>query len=616
MHRRLGGTISLSHSTGRCSSKRTFSTPTTPSTVPNPTQNNQSRLILPFVFGIVNLLAVAGFCYKIEDDTEFSKSLEQYISVDGFRNVGKVIKGYVNPVVKEEKKTDGSVVVAKETPVIKQPTYRVGIQSMRDVLTKTKTLFNINSNNNGTDIQKEGESIITEEFESFTEELKEIAEDILSFAKKMFKKSVVLTPLTSLLMEASIAQVLSEQIFDDNSISKPLIDGVKEDIKKQSMGIKSELETIMLKSLEEGESATLKERLQSMSSSVLDKMTWESIRLRRIIQQTEMDLETQYLALVETQKQELEIERITSLLVLEEKALEQAVVLGDKLLKSHLMRFNDTIKAQAEGFQNALTDTLVSNQTTLKAELQTQMDEQMEVVLTSHASHLENVNSKLSILRADIALLEAAAESVVTAGDLALKSHGLSSAILSLETALSASVLVTPPSKSSKGKVSVKDQINQLRTLCQGHVLFIQALDSIPERVIKNGGSSLKELQMRFSVMRDEVRKVALAPTSEYVPNALLGQVMGDILATFSIKPKGYVTGQGLEEVLSRTAYFVERGKLKEALRELNAGVDKESYAAKLMTDWMARAEERVLIDRLTLTLKAVATLKHKAQVS
>ena len=51
--------------------------------------------------------------------------------------------------------------------------------------------------------------------------------------------------------------------------------------------------------------------------------------------------------------------------------------------------------------------------------------------------------------------------------------------------------------------------------------------------------------------------------------------------------PSGLVQGPGAEETLSRAAYYLERGRLADTLRELDSV---EGYSQVLMQDWKALA--------------------------
>jgi MICOS complex subunit MIC60 len=159
-------------------------------------------------------------------------------------------------------------------------------------------------------------------------------------------------------------------------------------------------------------------------------------------------------------------------------------------------------------------------------------------------------------------------------------------------------------------KGSVSQAVQHLQSLCQEtDPLVVHLLQTLPTRVQTDQGGALSvpELQVRFEVMREEVRKAALAP--EAAPK-LVGQLVGSVLAAIAIAPKGFVAGQGTEEILSRAAYYVDRGKIQEALRELE---NVQGYSKVLMEDWVEFARERLVVDQVLRTLKADAILRHKS---
>ena len=118
---------------------------------------------------------------------------------------------------------------------------------------------------------------------------------------------------------------------------------------------------------------------------------------------------------------------------------------------------------------------------------------------------------------------------------------------------------------------------------------------------------TLSELKYRFKVVRTEIRKVALAPPQ--LGNQFIGQSVGSVLAYISTPPEGLIKGDGTEEVLSRTNYFLEKGLLTAAVQEMEKL--NGTYSATLATDWIRLAEQRLIIDQTVKTLKANNILNH-----
>jgi uncharacterized protein Smg (DUF494 family) len=70
--------------------------------------------------------------------------------------------------------------------------------------------------------------------------------------------------------------------------------------------------------------------------------------------------------------------------------------------------------------------------------------------------------------------------------------------VLSLEMALSSSIKL---SNNEIGK-----NLSTLKKLCENDELVLSTIDSIPLRVYTDGVKSLPELQVRFQVLKDEVK--------------------------------------------------------------------------------------------------------------
>ena len=82
------------------------------------------------------------------------------------------------------------------------------------------------------------------------------------------------------------------------------------------------------------------------------------------------------------------------------------------------------------------------------------------------------------------------------------------------------------------------------------------------------------------------------------------------MLAAISMAPTGMVAGPGAEETLSRAAYYLERGRIADTIKELD-GV--QGYAQVLMQDWKSLAHERLVVDQSIRVLKANAVIRHKS---
>lgn len=90
----------------------------------------------------------------------------------------------------------------------------------------------------------------------------------------------------------------------------------------------------------------------------------------------------------------------------------------------------------------------------------------------------------------------------------------------------------------------------------------------------------------------------------------IFSHLIGSALAAISVAPSGLVPGNGSEEALSRAAYYLERGRIAESLKELQAV---QGYGQVQMRDWISLAQERLVVDQAIRVLKANAVIRHKA---
>ena len=174
--------------------------------------------------------------------------------------------------------------------------------------------------------------------------------------------------------------------------------------------------------------------------------------------------------------------------------------------------------------------------------------------------------------------------------------HKQSAALLAFENAL-------------VGSSSLKNEIKAMKQACNDDPLFTSVLSSIRSEAISDGIPTLPELRLRFKVVRNEVRKVALAP--EAAPK-LVGQIVGNVLAAVSFAPKGYVKGEGVEEALARATYLLEQEDLQGAVKEIS---HLDGYANKLVSDWKQSANDRLNAEEAVKVLRAGTAVRHLSLV-
>jgi hypothetical protein len=141
------------------------------------------------------------------------------------------------------------------------------------------------------------------------------------------------------------------------------------------------------------------------------------------------------------------------------------------------------------------------------------------------------------------------------------------------------------------------------------HILYIYVyIHAYIYSMQRNAGAlTLPELRARFKVVRTEMRKAALAPPE--LPS-VVGLFLGLALFNLSTAPEGYIPGKGVEEILSRATYMLDRGKLEDALAEVHSV---QGYEKNLAKDWIALAEDRIIADNALKVAKAKLLLAQSS---
>ncbi len=400
-----------------------------------------------------------------------------------------------------------------------------------------------------------------------------------------------------------LPQVAAENSF--HSIhSMGSVGEVMSTVAKNSIALRHELEAVLLKDIHKLDADALRIRITQLAAEMFERLSWETIRLSHSVRQVENELTEKYEGLMAKQRKELEFEVHRILFDRECELNAKADAKIEEITKKYQDELNTTIKAQADGFQATLQRELDVQARKIHTELQDQLNHQVAVLRKSHSDVLLSLHPKIECLQADLRKYDEAIDSSREAVNFTLQSHAVSSAVLGLEFMLSnTSILASRSNKTA----NIASKLKNLKELCQDDALVVNLLNALPQRVQSQGALTLPELQVRFQVMRDEVRKAALAP--EAAPK-MIGQLVGTFLASISAAPRGLVTGQGTEEILARAAYYLDRGKIKEALKELDSV---QGYSKILMEDWKDHAKERLIVDQALRTLKADSIIRHKS---
>lgn len=392
---------------------------------------------------------------------------------------------------------------------------------------------------------------------------------------------------------------------------------------KSSIALRHELEELMLKDVQSMDANALRVRVTQLATELFERLSWENLRLNHAMTQVEEEMRERYERLLKKQRQELEFE-VEKLLFEKDKVLAESSGAQQHALEAkYSQQMQQAIKAQAEGFQATLQQSLKAQEETLLSDFQSQANQHHAFLRKQHNDELLRTQQSIESLRQEVQAAQQILDSLGTTMDETIQSHSIATAVLTLESMLSQpaallrkshNLLAAPSSPAASSSSSqpkthlspIKEQWERVRNLAHGDDLVVSILQGLPSRVQEHGALTVPELQVRFAVMREEARKAALAP--EQAPK-MLGQLIGTVLAKVSSSPSGYLAGPGVEECLARAAFHLERGKLKEAVREV---ASMEGYAKVLAQDWLTLAEDRLLVDQAVRALKADSIVRHR----
>lgn len=221
-----------------------------------------------------------------------------------------------------------------------------------------------------------------------------------------------------------------------------------------------------------------------------------------------------------------------------------------------------------------------------------QLNHEVAVLRQGHVEALVATQNKIEAVLGHISALSEALHATHGRTVYSAQSHVEAAAVLALERAFAS----TAP---------LRAEVDALRGLCVGDELLSTLLDAIPTAALETGVPSTPDLRARFHVVRNEVRKNALAPANA---PSVVGQAVGSVLATLSWAPVGFVPGEGIEEVLARAHYLLDQGDLRGCLKELQLV---KGFSSKLIKDWTDLAQDRLAVEQITHTMRSAAALRH-----
>lgn len=365
------------------------------------------------------------------------------------------------------------------------------------------------------------------------------------------------------------------------------------DMIAQSAALRQELDATLLKDLHLLDAPALRTRVAQLAAEFFERTKWEGVRLHQALRLVESEVSKRYIDLLAQQRAELELEANKLLQARENSVFIEASRRSQEAVLQQEEATNKTLRSQAEGFKNVLDASLKKQESELLAQMTEEMNHNLALIREGHVQQMLQVQTTISDLQADLKAFQDAANAISQSKIESVSLHKFSAAVLSLENALQTSL-------------PLEKELSIVRKSSGEDPLVLQVISTIPTSVAKAGAPTVPELKTRFSVVREEVRKIALQPAG--LPG-MLSAVIGSGLAKLYWAPSGPVKGDGVEEILSRAAHFLDQGRLPEALAELGA-IHAEA-SKSLMSDWLALANGRLVADQAAVVLRSNAIIKH-----
>jgi hypothetical protein len=362
--------------------------------------------------------------------------------------------------------------------------------------------------------------------------------------------------------------------------------------------LRHEIESSMLTDLDGLNTAALRSRAAKLASELMARAGWEGVRLFEASKRVEVDLHKKYNHLLEAQKAELENTGKMQIINKEKEIIGLLASQSEQLVLKLQAQLHESLRNQFESLNYQLNYELKSQAERLESEEIADMLYQLADRRRKHITELMDQQDNLLSISDKLLALSKAGSALSGVADDIRNLHQKCAAVYAVESAFSSSN--QPQAQISKivARMSASDNGDQ------NSELLAAILKSVPKESLAKAIPTVVELKTRFRTVRDELRKVALAPRDA---PGIVGQFVGSTLAAVSRPPEGLVAGEGLEETLARAAYYLENGKLYEAVVEVNN--IQGPLERKIIEDWNTEAINRLKVDVALTSLKAVSLL-------
>ena len=278
------------------------------------------------------------------------------------------------------------------------------------------------------------------------------------------------------------------------------------DSAREYIALRRDVESTLLKDVHLLSEHDLRIRVKQLATEMFERLAWEDMRMTQSLKGVQAELTEKYTELMNRQHKELELEVQKITFAFEQDAVNKSAQKLREAEAAYQKQLEDTVRAQAEGFHATLKRELEEQSTKIQTEFQDELNHQVALLRKSQVDELLTLQPQVQELHSQLDAVKRAADATAGAIKKTIDIHHLSAAVLSLELALSS----TSGMHTSDNHIG--EHFQAVKTACQGDEVVTAVLNSLPERVVTSGALPLSELQVRFSVMRDEVRKAALAP--------------------------------------------------------------------------------------------------------
>lgn len=427
--------------------------------------------------------------------------------------------------------------------------------------------------------------------ETFQENSEEIS------VEASHQDAVVEAPLPQVPIPSSSSISTSTEKHNEEDVGsevrKSLLGEFLEDVDERTKAMRADIDKSLINDFSSLDDAALKFRLAQMNMELVERIKWEGIRLQETVRNVEEKSYNHYSLLLNQQLSTMEISNQKKLHELEKTLHDEHTKKLEEINVQHEKNLQNALIELGEKFNKNLRDEIDKTTNKVQQDLQDDYLLALARLREEHVKYLIRVEKDIAASNESLSEINAVIEAKTNNKLLSTYVHNISAAVLVAENGMHTSE-------------PLRGHLQALAKCASDDETIKVVLKAIPPAAYTDGICTVPQLLERFAVVRDEVRKAALAP--EAAP-MLIGQIIGNMLAYITLEPSGNVSGDSIEAILARATYHMERNELFEAIREIE-GV--KGYPRKLMADWESLARDRLIINDLALVLRAQASLRHK----